>query len=287
MTRRSNTICFWNSAHDSPHAYVLDGDILFGPAGHKQATGHSCQGQDPLEAAKRMWNGWEVDYCERDAGNYYPRMFRDGYRTPVVVPMSDDEETAFAASTEQEYLLEADLSSIARVVTPSPTNLGAYGSQIRNLLILACTEVEAQWKGILRTNGYAQQVLTTKDYVKLLGPLRLDAYSLRMFRYRDNAEISPFANWDATNPTQSLPWYAAYNAAKHDREISASQATLAHAISAVAAVCTLLAAQYGNRYVRPAERPFFGITRLPHWHARERTYSPAKFSDWKCIQYAF
>ena len=30
--------------------------------------------------------------------------------------------------------------------------------------------------------------------------------------------IWPFRGWDASHPTQSLPWYDAYNAAKHDRE---------------------------------------------------------------------
>ena len=105
------------------------------------------------------------------------------------------------------------------------------------IIILACTEVEAQWKGVLEANGLTPSgsYFKTTDYVKLLPVMKLDQYEVALIRYPRISATGPFMGWDATKPTKSLSWYAAYNQVKHDRETKFEEASLQHAIEAVAA----------------------------------------------------
>ncbi|MET3762215.1 hypothetical protein [Sphingomonas sp. UYEF23] len=59
-------------------------------------------------------------------------------------------------------------------------------------------------------------------------------------------QISPFANWKATDPTKSLSSFAAYHGVKHNREHEFERATLANGFAAVAACAVLLVAQFGQ-----------------------------------------
>ena len=61
---------------------------------------------------------------------------------------------------------------------------------------------------------YGGQPSDDIDYVLLCEPLRLKAWAVRMPLYPRHREIRPFAGWDAERPTQSLPWYQAYNGTK-------------------------------------------------------------------------
>jgi hypothetical protein len=82
--------------------------------------------------------------------------------------------------------------------------------------------------------------------------------------------VAPFRGWDDGRPTQTLPWYDAYNAAKHDRENELKGATLRSVFGAVAACAIMIVAQFGevfgfdlNRSGRP--RTFFWIRGGPVW----------------------
>lgn len=168
------------------------------------------------------------------------------------------------------------------------------GSKIRNLLIIAATEMESQCKGILKANGYASP-RNTGDYVKLCMPMRLDEYSVKLHRHRDYPEIWPFKGWVATDPTtgnpaatKSLPWYDAYNETKHDRENNFEKATLAHALAAVAGVHVLLFAQYGSTFMRQLTRSsFFLLGNYPTWHHKDRTYPPFPSEPWVEVKHNF
>jgi len=173
------------------------------------------------------------------------------------------------------------LSLVFETVEPASANADVFGPALRHLLIVACTEVEAAWRGILSANSYPQAArLTTNDYVKLLAPMRLDEYALRLALYQDEWTeiVTPFATWDPTQATQSLTWYDAYNATKHDREGSRSRASLRAVIDAVAAAVILLAAQFGEDApdVRAALNHMSGFELVaePSWHATE-LYFPA------------
>jgi hypothetical protein len=54
----------------------------------------------------------------------------------------------------------------------------------------------------------------------------------------------PFQAW--ANGTGQLPWYADYNAIKHDREAEFRRATLKSLVNAMGAVYVLVVAQFGQ-----------------------------------------
>jgi hypothetical protein len=141
-------------------------------------------------------------------------------------------------------ILLSKLEELFETVEPSTQNETAYGHKIREVLLLACMEVESAWSAVLRENGYVRDRFTTNDYVKLCAPMFLDAYSMRLSSYSGFPEFCPFHGWDATSPTKSLRWYDAYNRTKHDREGNLYLATLSDAIHAVGAAVVMVYAQF-------------------------------------------
>jgi hypothetical protein len=232
--------------------------------------------------------GYQVQLCDLEAGQYHPRMYRGDYHfSPVLIPPTEQAE--FALASEQEDILLLDLRDICRVVAPDTKTDGAYGSRIRNLLIMACTEIEAQWRGILAANGYPNVSgrLTTADYVKLCGPMRLEQYDLKCMSFREYRLVTPFKGWSASAPSQTLPWYEAYNDTKHDRVGAFSRATLASAVDAAAALCIMLVAQYGTAYMNTETLKFFGLVSRPNWLPHERVYKSPAGSTWTAVKYPF
>jgi hypothetical protein len=142
-------------------------------------------------------------------------------------------------------LLLAKMQDVFETVEPSPSNLQTYGHKIRELLLLAAMEVEASWAAVLKANGYAEDRFTTRDYVKLLEPMRLDSFVLALRSYPGFPSFNPFKSWDAVAPTMSLGWYDAYNRTKHNREECLGVATLERAVHAVGAAVAMLYAQFG------------------------------------------
>lgn len=143
-------------------------------------------------------------------------------------------------------LLIERLDEIFLYVEPSSNSLKTYSHKIRDLLILACTEVESNWSRYLRV-ARATPVgkdFTTKDYVKLLSKLYLAEFEINIKPYPAIAPIRPFDGWDQVKPTQSLPWYEAYNLTKHDRQSNFSLATLEHCLSAVCANLVLFCVRF-------------------------------------------
>lgn len=202
-------------------------------------------------------------------GQFYPRIAR-----PLALA---GKPTMWAMETDPTHLIEAQnqliafmqhLEAICRVVEPDAASLTIYGHDIRNLLILAATEVEMHWRGILVANGRAPGRFTTNDYVRLTDPLRLAAYSVRFRRFPRLTAICPFADWGPDDPTASLPWYGAYHAVKHDRELAFTQAMLGHAIAAVAGCVALMVAQFGKNALTPDLLLFFGVE-PPNWPLNE------------------
>lgn len=137
------------------------------------------------------------------------------------------------------------LDEILNFVEPAQANLKMFGHKTRELLILACTEIESYWKSYLRMAGISVGNLGTKDYVKLQAPLRLEEYVVSLPRYADVESIRPFFGWSSTQPTQSIFWYDAYNKTKHDRGSYFDQATLLACLNAVAGVITLFCVRFG------------------------------------------
>jgi hypothetical protein len=213
-------------------------------------------------------------------GEYYPRIARPGSPeglSPGYLPdQSIELQISRAKSTGQLHAFIQTLEAICRVVHPFRENLRTYGHEIRNILVLACTEIEAYCKNILRDNEYnggaRYDRLTTADYVCLLTALRLNDYTVSLNYYPWYERVSPFASWSQKTPTKSLGWYYAYNQVKHDRESHFEQATLGRAIDAVTGCFVLLCAQYGLDFAlqgNEADRAFFQIVAAPRWAPSE------------------
>lgn len=237
------------------------------------------------------------------AGNYFPRIYRPVFHRSegmngigfnpsnkiLTGPFYTNDyfpcnENTLVRSVQQLNTLIDRLKTIFINIYPTTSNYDAFGHELRNLLILSCTEVEAQLKGILLENNIrsSNNNYTTRDYVKLKSVLGLDKYKICFPYYPEINSVTPFDTWDASNPTQSIFWYDNYNAVKHNNENEFHKATLISTINAVSAVCVLLISQYGSNmpYWSDLVGGFFDIVETPTWTFDECYIPPFKNSSW-------
>lgn len=204
-------------------------------------------------------------------GAFYPRIARPNDQHPLETPGDNPDWVTMTevrvAALSQIRSLVSMLDTVFQAVHPAVDNLSSYGISVRNLLILACTECEAQWRGVLKANGYNENRPTTKDFVKLMPAMRLGEYSIRLPLYPALGPIAPFQDWNPVRATKSLGWYDDYNAVKHDREREFHKASIGTAVQAVAACWIMLAAQFGIHAMRqfPDLRDYFEIIEGPRW----------------------
>lgn len=216
-----------------------------------------------------------VQRLELPPGAFYPGMARPDTtlhgNAAFQAPDYSWRERELIASLLQLRSLYHSLEEIFRVVHPVQSNVATFGNSIRDLIILASTECEAQWRAVLKLNKYPRAKPTRFDYQKLGKPMRLNEFSVILPHYRDLNALEPFAAWDGTNADAPLPWYDDYNAVKHDRAGSFERATLGTALNAVAACWVMMAAQFGYRALRelPDLREKMRIWYAPRWKLSE------------------
>lgn len=232
-------------------------------------------------------------------GEYYPRMARplDQHpdESPGYCPGNKSTKNEIATAQGQLVVLTRQLQRICQTIHPNKETLSTFGHDIRNLLILACTEVEAHWRGVLLSNGAVKgnQRLSTNDYVKLATAMKLPEFSVSFPFYPWLSVITPFEKWGSTgSPTEEIEWYGAYNEVKHDRESNFQKATLANAFHAVTACAVMMWAQFGhsNYFGQHSElRAFFQLAKSPKWNPSEVYTFPygEMHSDWSPKQYDF
>lgn len=214
--------------------------------------------------------------------NFFPRMARPLALTmepKLWLPKFEDEQYYVTEAKSQLVALVRQLQAVARVVQPSPGTLDAYGHEIRNLLILTATEVEMHLRGILRAHGVQKSQLSTNDFVKLAGLMRLGDYCVHFHPYPDIEPIAPFTDWTPARPSQSLGWYAAYNGVKHNREQEFDRATLGAALTGVAACSVLMVAQFGSDALGNSVSDVLSI-KPPRWALEDMYYAEPGEGDW-------
>jgi hypothetical protein len=260
-------------------------------------------GESIWDALRRMTPWFEPDgQCPfhktvLKPGEFYRRMARpiDQHpdEAPGWSPSTRHEADVMAIARMQLTALTRQLDRICQTVHPTPAIFAAFGHDIRNLLILACTEVESLWRGVLVANGVTRDRFSTNDYVKLCAAMRLDAYAVTFPSYPWLAPISPFAGWGNTGkPSQELGWYDAYNAVKHNRETEFARGTLEQAFAAVTACAVMMVAQFGiaNGLGQQSElRAFFSISATPSWPLSEVYIYPYGEGpgDWTAVPHPF
>lgn len=140
-------------------------------------------------------------------------------------------------------ILLKDMQELFDYVEPADDNLQCYSYRIHELLLRACVEIEANCKAILIENGYTKSGrMTMNDNKKIEASHRLSAYEIRMPFWRGaERKRCPFSAWQTSG---TLPWYEAYNAAKHDRHNAFDKATLEHMTDAMSGLIILLSSQF-------------------------------------------
>ena len=210
-------------------------------------------------------------------GEYYPRMARpiDQHpdEAPGWSPGARSVAGVIAVARGQLTALTRQLERICRTVHPTDETFEVFGHDIRNLLILACTEVESHLRGVLVANDMPGKRFTIRDYVRLVEPMKLDEYGVDFPSYPWLAPIKPFGEWRGKGRLiHGLKWYDAYNAVKHNREDEFRRATLRHAFEAVTACAIMMAAQFGlpEGLGQQSElQAFFHVSTIPAWPLSE------------------
>lgn len=180
-------------------------------------------------------------------GEYHPRIQREPRPSlsPPTPPMHEIYRKECRSSLMVARGLFARLEEVFQFVEPSEANFGSYGHEMRNLLILACTEVESALKAVLVANDVAPargQKYSLVDYERLRAPMRLSEWKMSFHSFPELTPVTPFANWTSSlAPT----WWSDYNKVKHNREGELGRATLGAVLGAMAGVYAVIAAQFG------------------------------------------
>lgn len=217
---------------------------------------------------------YEVKY----PGVYYPRMMRENLRFTHRGP-------SFLQDMRAYQNIQSSLDNLFNFIEPVEINLTTYGHKIRELLILACTEVEYLLLKVLTENGYPEKGrYSTVDYVRCRDVLKLNLYEVELTQYSSLGIFTPFKDWDESRSTASIPWYYAYNQVKHNRSDNIPHANLKHLLDAVAAIHILLESQYGERIFQglfgaPEYKSVFYTLTSPEWELDEITAPILKTED--------
>ena len=209
---------------------------------------------------------------------------RDFYEDlPISVP------NEYSNLLRQIEIILDDLDSIFKVVSPHKNQYSVYGHAIRNVIMLACTELDSRMQHILTNNSVKPigKYFQMMDYYKLKDALRLDEYSLSFYRYGDLGFFSPFNKWEKD---KELSWYKAYNKVKHNREDKYTDAKLYNAINAIMALCIIVIAQFGYRndlwkerigkVIRVEKEPLWDLEDFYLAHSDKRDHFHYSFPDY-------
>lgn len=206
-----------------------------------------------------------------DVNSYYPRIWR-GFAYVNGVSYSPhkgtkyDEYRSKIQCVSAASSLFAEFLEVFRYVDPHTSNYNTFGVRIRELLILACTEIEANWRGVLEAHGIKprRKYFNTEDYSRLIDPLHLPEWGVVVKYQPGLGAVKPFEFWSASNSTQSIPWYEAYNLVKHDRLGNMEYANFFNLYSAIAALFIMQVAQWGVSAFEDMElKSPFTVTSLP------------------------
>jgi hypothetical protein len=138
---------------------------------------------------------------ELDAGHYHPRIARplgnNAGSQALWCPGAYGDQNMIASARSQAEGLTAQLARICRTIHPCPETFSTYGHDIRNLLILAATEVEMSCRGALKANGSTRARLSMNEYVALADVMGLQDFAVRFPTFPWLETIKPFEGWSS------------------------------------------------------------------------------------------
>lgn len=136
-------------------------------------------------------------------------------------------------------ILIQKLQEILLFIEPSEDGLKAYSHKIRELLFLACSDLESTLKKYKFGKNERME-----NYIEILKFVDLTKYKISLVGYANPYKCCPFEHWEKSKASQSLPWYNAYNKIKHNREDNFHFATLENCINAIAANLIMFAIRF-------------------------------------------
>lgn len=136
-------------------------------------------------------------------------------------------------------ILIQKLQEILLFIEPSEGGLKAYSHKIRELLFLACSDLESTLKKYKFGKNERME-----NYIEILKFVDLTKYKISLVGYANPYKCCPFEHWEKSKASQSLPWYDAYNKLKHNREDNFHFATLENCINAIAANLIMFAIRF-------------------------------------------
>lgn len=254
----------------------------------------ACNGTDDKKTF------YSVKKLQIGYGNYYPRIYRPNANDKSILLGNIVHDSKIFITPEEEYLsvnldvlqtyiieykyLYEKLEDIFRYIHPSKENFHCYSNELRNFIILICTEIEAHFQAILKENGSVKIRMTTQDYYLINDLTKINKYTLTFRNFSQLGNISPFKSWKEANPTKSLSWYDYYNEIKHNKYLNLSKANLGCAVNSFAALSILILSQFNNyKIARDTINNYINIKATPKWDISECYF----YSDgqWNRVKY--
>lgn len=183
---------------------------------------------------RRVWRGVVVENGDVSC-NPFPKIDYIDYKVKL-------------RATRNASELFDEFSDSFRYLEPHTDNYNAYSNRMRELLILACMEIEANFSGVLEVNNVkpARKNYNTGDFAKLIRVLYLKDWGASLKLRNGCGNVYPFKDWNPDKATQSLQWYDAYNNVKHNAFDKLNLANFNAVYNAMSALYILLIAQWGT-----------------------------------------
>lgn len=176
----------WQSVHEKQPrgvAYETDQHFvhIYGAADQLWTISNGLTVTDKKDGTLADWiigqfGGENIEQSNLDVGSTIEGVWRPGLFYDVEMLQGLAETNVNLRLAEQALLLLIQrLDELLLFVEPTTQSLAAHSHKARELLILACTGVEAQWKHHALRGGLQpkNQGFKTNDYVLLSGPLNL------------------------------------------------------------------------------------------------------------------
>ena len=218
------------------NVYLSISDYKFAPKLEKSLILHNDYNIDFI--IEKGFEYTKIEKKEMDIGVKYKNIWKPFLDRNVMSELNFDISMLYK-SKRNLYILVQKLQDLLLYVEPTETSLKTYSHKIKELFILACTEVESYFK----LYGFGRNERTS-DYIKILKRVNLFQYNISLFGYTNPYSCNPFKCWNEDNPTQSLFWYDAFTKLKHNPTDNFNLATLENCINAIAADIILFTIRY-------------------------------------------
>lgn len=179
-----------------------------------------------------------IDNKIMDIGWKYKNIWKPLINIHIEKELDITQAELFHAKRDLGILIQK-LQEILLFIEPSEDGLKAYSHKIRELLFLACSDLEST----LKKYNFGKND-SMKDYIEILKFVDLTKYKISLVGYAKPYKCCPFEHWEKKKVSQSLSWYYAYNEIKHNREENFHLATLENCINAIAANLIMFAVRF-------------------------------------------